>query len=250
MRSNVALRRSLFFFGKTYARSLSNVQKSKSLSHRDVFVEDSSFTDESWQRLSSNIKELKHPSSQHAIGDYAKFLHNSSTYHFNNLGEFSTNFTAIQDFNASTSTIVDEVNNLSKRTHKLIVWPDRFVLSGLMSADIPQIVPLLMRDEMIEFDKLKTLLPGLHISNIFPPIIVMCSVSKLMSYKMAHACLSEFEGELMNSKLNRNFKLFFAGDMGGHRNDTNVLILPSEDSFEYVGNRARIASIIAKQLGT
>eukprot|EP00596_Hydrurales_sp_CCMP1899_P003051 CAMPEP_0119035682 /NCGR_PEP_ID=MMETSP1177-20130426/2867_1 /TAXON_ID=2985 /ORGANISM="Ochromonas sp, Strain CCMP1899" /LENGTH=81 /DNA_ID=CAMNT_0006994323 /DNA_START=587 /DNA_END=832 /DNA_ORIENTATION=- len=43
-----------------------------------------------------------------------------------------------------------------------------------------------------------------------------------------------------------NFILLLASEMGGHRNASSVLILPYEDSFEFVSSSEKAATIIAK----
>lgn len=231
------------------------------LQHRDVFVFDPSFSLKAWDVIHEKGLSTKHPSSGHVIAKYSSHMHNNSKYNFNNLGEFSMNITSAVQLTSkdlmihkgiSTDSIEVAEALKNNNAHKILIHPDGLSISGLSHLDIPTLMDLIMKEELIEVDFIRKLLPECIIENL--PMTIIVSSNASCSQKTAKEVLGWFNTALQASSTASvvlgpkvdNFMLLLASEMGGHRNASSVLILPYEDSFEFVSSCDRAATIIAK----
>ena len=245
---------------------------SSDILHRDVFICDSSFTMASWIEVHKKALSTKHPSSGHVVAEYSSYVHNHSTYNFNNLGEFSLIFTSaiplsIVDMVTSTtesaidsSSHIEISRNSTDKTHSVLIHPDGLSISGLRSTEIPTIVNLILKNEMISAASMRKMIPNCCTVEKLPALVVASS-SKKCSMERATQVLHWFRAEL---KINTAAitagpdsiralppLLLLASEMGGHRNSSTVLILPSEDSFEFVSSQESAKLILANcRIGT
>ena len=171
-------------------------------------------------------------------------------------------YTVFQEFSVSISPIhrlfgvrsqnsSSQVQYLAQATehHSILLWPEKIVLSGLRKEDAGTIVPFLLNEELIDCDSLRTQLskelPHCHVSDeSFPAFMVICSVSKYMSYTMASQLLGWFHSCLLEENVTPN-GLYMSTELGEHRNSTNILVLPYEDCFEYLGQE-KVANLTKK----
>ena len=222
--------------------------------NRDVFVYDPSFSMESWVASHSKGLSAKHPSSGHVIATYSSYLHNNSKYHFNSLGEFSLIFTSVIPL--PCTLLVNSAALIDKR-HTILIHPDKLCISGLSCNEVPAIVDLILQDKMISIDVLRTKLPVDCVITQAPKLIIIASASKNRSVDSVFQLLNWFRSAIEEnddkkksvSKASDEFawsfpSLLLASELGGHRNSSSVLILPSEDSFEFVSNEKAARSII------
>jgi hypothetical protein len=236
-----------------------STNKSLDLQHRDVFVSDPSFSLKAWDILHEKGLSTKHPSSGHILAKYLSHMFNHSKYHFNNLGEFSMNITSAIPVTSKDIFIEKETSTNDKievaevlqneNAHRVLIHPDGLSISGLTILEVPTLMDLLMKEELITAAFIAEILPTCTIE-VLPMTIV---VSSNTSSTAAKEVLGWFDKALKASAVNMtlapkmdNFILLLASEMGGHRNASSVLILPYEDSFELVSSSERAATIIAK----
>ena len=248
--------------------------------HRDVFIYDHSFPLKSWITAHQKGSSTKHPSSGHVIAAYSSYIHNNSKYHFNSLGEFSLIFSSVLPLphdNILTADIevkVDclppknEKNSIAKiNSHSIFIYPDGLHISGLSVNEIPTIVDLILKDKNIEKDHLNKILPDYCTLSEFPKLMVIASSSKHQSMEKAAQILNWFRSaiiektevtEVNKSDLGSSIPdlgseipdrksstvFFLASELGGHRNSSSVILLPSEDSFEFVSTEESVLKII------
>ena len=231
--------------------------------NRDVFVYDPSFSMESWVTSHSKGLSAKHPSSGHVIATYSSYLHNNSKYHFNSLGEFSLILTSViplpctllvnEHFNRDSAALID-------KRHTILIHPDKLCISGLSSNEVPTIVDLILQDKIISVDVLRKKLPEDCVITQAPELIIIASASKNRSVDSVFQLLNWFRSAIEENDDKKNYhhvvskvsdefawsspSLLLASELGGHRNSSSVLILPSEDSFEFVSNEKAARSII------
>lgn len=219
--------------------------------HRDVFICDSSFSMASWKEVHQKGLSTKHPSSGHVVAEYSSYVHNHSTYNFNNLGEYSLIFTSAIPLSPVDSILPDNESTISQnsidKTHSVLIHPDGLSISGLKTTQIPTIVNLILKNEMIDASKLRKLIPDCcKVEKL--PALVISSTNKKCSLETATQVLRWFRAEI-NTNATQSAEcpplLLLAAEMGGHRNSSTVLILPSEDSFEFVSSQESAKLILA-----
>ena len=228
----------------------------------------------SWERIHATKSSTKHPNSGHIIAEYSTYVHNSSKYNFNNLGEYSVIISSaiplpVSDQSTSGNgsapelvTVSETPKRPSEKTHSVLIHPDGLTISGLGSAEIPLIVDLVLKDQIIDAAELRKVLPDSCTVEKLPALIIVASASKLSSMKTANqvllwfrralATIAEKENPWENAnsskdRIKSEFSsplLLLASELGGHRNSSTVLILPSEDSFEFVSNEEAAKSIL------
>jgi hypothetical protein len=224
---------------------------SSDILHRDVFVCDSSFSMAMWNEVHRKSLSTKHPSSGHVVAEYSTYVHNHSTYNFNNLGEYSLIFTSAIPLSPVNSVLSKSESAISQKkidkTHSVFIHPDGLSISGLKTTEIPTIVNLILRNEIIDAAKMRKLIPDCCKVEKLPALIIS-STNKKCSLETSTQVLQWFRAEL-NMKTTKSAEcpplLLLASEMGGHRNSSTVLILPSEDSFEFVSNQESAKSILA-----
>jgi hypothetical protein len=212
-------------------------------------------------------------------------MFNHSKYHFNNLGEFSMNITSAVPVTSKDLFMKNKLTNdievvevlQSGNAHRVLIHPDGLSISGLTIREVPTLMDLMMKEELITADLIRELLPGCMIE-VLPMTII---VSSNTNSTAAKEVLGWFDSALKASSAQAlidmgvsgsfipripikrvigegghgmsiplhpkidNFILLLASEMGGHRNASSVLILPYEDSFEFVSSSERAATIIA-----
>lgn len=257
------------------SRNLSNnsiLSSCSNILHRDVFIYDHSYSMKSWESIHTTKSSTKHPNSGHIVAEYSTYLHNSSKYNFNNLGEYSLIITSAiplpaSDNPASGHELVPDLSissavlrGPSEKTHSVLIHPDGLAISGLGSAEIPLIVDLVLKDQIINAAHLKSVLPGSCSVDKLPALVIIASSSKLSSMRTANQVLLWFRKALdtlsalqpnNNGVKNGTNKsefpsplLLLVSELGGHRNSSTVLLLPSEDSFEFVSTEEAAKSIL------
>lgn len=223
---------------------------SSDILHRDVFICDSSFSLASWNAVHQRGLSTKHPSSGHVVAEYSSYVHNHSTYNFNNLGEYSLIFTSAIPLPPVDSGLPkSEASSMQKsidKTHSVLIHPDGLSISGLKTTEIPTIVNLILKNEMIDATRMRKLLPDCCQVEKLPSLVISSSNRKC-SLETATQVLHWFRAEI-NMKTTQLAEgpplLLLASEMGGHRNSSTVLILPSEDSFEFVSSQESAKSIL------
>lgn len=227
----------------------------------------------SWESIHVTKSSTKHPNSGHIVAEYSTYVHNSSKYNFNNLGEFSIIISSaiplpasgqLKTGNGSATedvTLRGTPGQPSGKTHSVLIHPDGLTISGLVSADIPLIVDLILKDRKIDSAKLRNVLPDSCTVETLPALVIIASASKLSSMKTANQVLLWFRRALdavavKEDEINRTNKsespelsfssplLLLASELGGHRNSSTVLLLPSEDSFEFVSSEEAAKSVL------
>ena len=233
--------------------------------NRDVFIYDPLFSMESWVTSHRIGLSAKHPSSGHVIATYSSYLHNNSKYHFNSLGEFSLIFTSViplpctSALDASKNSNSDDLALTDKR-HTILIHPDKLCISGLSVNEVPTVVDLILQDKVISVDALRGKLPHGCVITEAPKLIIIASASKNRSVDSVIQVLNWFRSAIEENDDKKKYdyavskagdkiawpspSLLLASDLGGHRNSSSVLILPSEDSFEFVSNEKTARSII------
>jgi hypothetical protein len=230
---------------------------SSDILHRDVFICDSSFSMARWNEVHRKSLSTKHPSSGHVVAEYSLYVHNHSTYNFNNLGEFSLIFTSAIPLSHEDSVLSQSGSTILPKTidktHSVLIHPDGLFISGLKTAEIPTIVNLILKNEIIDAAKIRKLVPDCCKVEKLPTLVISSS-NKKCSLETATQVLNWFRAEI-NMKTTQSAEcpplLLLASEMGGHRNSSTVLILPSEDSFEFVSSQESAKSILANcRIGT
>jgi hypothetical protein len=177
------------------------------------------------------MNDLKHPSSSHAIASYSNFIHHNSTYHFNSLGEYSLNVNP-------GHIIINNINNINNsnvnnNTHEMIVWPDRLHIKGLTKNEIPNIMKLIFKDNIISTSSLSSLLPSTCNILTIPDTVIVSSTSSIVNSDNANLILKYFKNIISEEKGNDNdFMFLLVPEMRGHRLGANVLILNINNKIE------------------
>lgn len=231
--------------------------------NRDVFIYDHSFTIKSWDESHRKCLSTKHPSSGHVIANYSSYIHNNSKYHFNSLGEFSLIFTSViplpSKLNVNENTDVIDIAALDKK-HSILLHPDQLFISGLSINEVPTVVNLILQDNVIDAVNLKKKLPNNCVISKSPKLVIIASSNKTRSVESVTQVVNWFRSAIedsdnekkSNQVLNKDGGenswpsplLLLASELGGHRNSSSVLILPNEDSFEFVPNEETARTII------
>jgi hypothetical protein len=146
---------------------------SSRLLHRDVLIYDPAFTMAQWNETHENGKSTKHPHSGHVIAQYSSYLHDHSKYHFNNLGEYSMIFTSVIPFLYSPLPPVKAVP-----THNILIHPDNLSISNITLEEIPLIMDLIMKEDLITITNLKELLSGECQIETLPELIIIAASNK------------------------------------------------------------------------
>ena len=207
-----------------------------SLQYRDVFISDSSYK---YHDYVTNMNNLKHPSSSHAIASYSNFIHHHSTYHFNSLGEYSLNVNPghiISTNSRSTSSNSNSTSSSSSSssTHDMIVWPDRLYIKGLTNNEIPTIMKLIFKDNLISASSLSSILPSSCNIVSIPNTVIVSSTSSIVNSDNANLILKYFKNIIINEENGNDddFMFLLVPEMRGHRLGANVLILNINDKIE------------------
>lgn len=198
--------------------------------YRDIFVIDDNVSEKQWSDICSSPLGFKHPTSNHIISSYCSFIHKNSTYNFNNLGEFSINLTHAYNIGSNIHESAETGTSTTTDSHSIIVWPDKIYLKTLSIKDIPTITNLFIdNDNIVDEAKLKEHRLDKKTATL-PINIVISSVSKTTSNDTAKTILQWFQSAVKGNKED-DCTFLLSGELGGHRNSTSVMVLPSEDSF-------------------
>jgi len=171
-------------------------------------------------------------------------MFNNSSYHFNSVGEYSLNFSASHTFAGvgagvrSSSSSPDSKTQQS--THSVLLWPDRLLVQGLTNADVPTVMKLLLKpEELIKSDAFAS-----HVRVLTMPKLVVVVVNNSNSSTSLFQWL-----EKSLERKGEDFAFLVTAEMKGHRNGTNVMILPHEDCFEWIPqNQESAGKLMAKYL--
>lgn len=228
-------------------RHLSTIQ------FRDVLIYDHSFSSKSWDQIHEKGLSTKHPSSGHVVAQYSSYLHNHSKYNFNSLGEFSLIMTSAIPLSILDKGHTSVVNMLEEdKMHSVLIHPDGLLISGITTAEISIITNLILNEEMITAASAKKVLPDHCKLNELPPLVIIATTNKICSMKTATQVLRWFQAAVISTThdtlsftgIEDSPLLLLASELGGHRNSSTVLLLPSEDSFEFVSNEENAKAIL------
>eukprot|EP01038_Epipyxis_sp_PR26KG_P009081 gene9081-12247_t len=201
------------------------------VAHRDIFLFDKSLNFDAWKALAKDDQSIKHPSSNHILAAYAKYNFEHGIYNFNQLGEFSLNIAAAHNCTIDDSSV--ENNYLSSTYHDILLWPDGIIIHDLQKQHIPYIYNLITKPSFITDEKnIIENCPNCHISNIQQKTaIIVSSVSRTNSQENVISTLDLFRNKLSKEVIAHQIIYLFSSEMRGHRNGSNLMILPSEDCF-------------------
>lgn len=240
---------------------------STSLSYRDVFVIDQSFQLDIWVKtLSMKVKtsssptssfssQLKHPNtSNHILASYASFIHNNSDYNFNKLGEFTFNITASQIMNFDKNDNDNDSDSIKNNTlsigHSVYLWPDNIMINNLNAEDIPIIYKLIIYNSKLTKEYINTIATNNKYEIIEKPndnMLIISSLSKKFPINKSYEVLQWFYDSLQLDDKNKNKDITYllTSEMGGHRNATNIMMLPYEDCFQIISKK-QVQTIVDK----
>ena len=164
---------------------------------------------------------------------------------------------------------VEDILRNNQDTHSVLIHPDGLTISNLSMDEIPMIVDLIQNSKYVEADSLRKILPNHCTVSTVPGVVIVGSSGKHLSVESATQVLHWFKSALKekeicaegteiidvkkkgNGKENDNNNHFLssplfllASELGGHRNSTSFLFLPSEDSFEFVSSEENARNII------
>lgn len=236
---------------------------------RDVLLFDSSFPFLPWaeqfsqQRNSKSritaTASLMHPRANHIISLYASYIHNRSSYNFNSLGEFSLGLSAgtLLPKVSSNSCEPLEKNSIS---HSLLLWPDGLWLHGLKPENIPDICQLLTKRDSISVDMIQHTFKGnqndITIESLSKPTLIFAMNSKLTASKLLQFQQSideELSGTENHGKRDEKgadvVEYILSTELGGHRNATEVMLIPSGDYYEGVINPKVLVNAVKRIYG-
>ena len=230
-----------------FSRFLSTIQ------FRDVLIYDHSFSRKAWEQIHEKGQSTKHPSSGHVVAQYSSYLHNHSKYNFNSLGEFSLIMTSAIPLSIIENGHSNAVSmSVEDKMHTVIIHPDGLLISGITTAEISVITNLILNEEIIKAANVMKMLPDHCKVNKLPPLVIIATTNKTCSMKTATQVLRWFQAAIASTshgKLTFNDTkdsplLLLASELGGHRNSSTVLLLPSEDSFEFVSTEDNAKAIL------
>ena len=232
-----------------YSRHLSTIQ------FRDVLIYDHSYSSRSWDQIHEKGLSTKHPSSGHVVAQYSSYLHNHSKYNFNSLGEFSLIMTSAIPLSILENGRTSVANMLEEdKMHSVLIHPDGLLISGITTAEISIITNLILNEEAITAASAKKALPVNCEINELPPLVIIAATNKICSMKTATQVLRWFQAAVVSTStthekisftgIDESPLLILASELGGHRNSSTVLLLPSEDSFEFVSSEENAKAIL------
>lgn len=239
--------------GGKYSRTIS-LRFLTTIQFRDVLIYDNSFSSKSWEEIHEKGQSTKHPASGHVVAQYSSYLHNHSKYNFNSLGEFSLIMTSAIPLSVIEKGNTDSISlSEEDKTHSVMIHPDGLLISNITTAEISTITNLILNEEIIESAAVKKMLPEHCKVNVLPPLVIIATTNKQCSMKTATKVLSWFRTAVASSLHDKlpsphhtecSTLLLLASELGGHRNSSTVLLLPSEDSFEHVSTEENAKTIL------
>ena len=237
------------------------------LEYRDVFVHDPAFPADRWD---AQVASLKHPHSGHAVARYAAYIHRHAVYNFNQVGEYSLNVTPIRPWphhdgavrgttsgtSASATATTTSSTSTSNEEHTVIIHPDGLSLHHLRDDDdVAAVCGLILQDLPLSRERVVAALPSHVRVTPSPPLTVVAArpAAVAASTTVAKTVLQWFHDALLpatvsssSSSVVAGARLYLASDMKGHRNAASVLVLPHEDSFEFITSPAKVRTIVSK----
>lgn len=159
------------------------------------------------------------------ISRYSLYYHENSRYHFNDVGEQSLNFCAIES-----------TTNTQESGHEVYIWPDNIKISNLAPEDVSIISEL-----YLDYKKLMTTseLPQHWKCTTIPPTIVLPCTHNLASKDV----LEDWVRQDIK-KLNLDYDVVYSTPMIGHRNNCQLLLLPDGRAYGNVESRDKLAKIL------
>ena len=173
-------------------------------SHRSVLVLDRSFDYLSWVRTTNHFKygDIHHPSSRHVISSYSNYIYQHNSYHFNSMGEQSSFLNiapgqrlddddayAANTMVATTQIPIETV--VDPKSHSLLMWPDRLLISNIQQRDVPSMSTLLLKQATISAQTIESLAAAsqlsdsIRVESLAPShaeLIVIIHVSRTLSF--------------------------------------------------------------------
>ena len=229
-----------------------------------MFVHDPAFSPDRWD---AQVSSLKHPHSGHAVARYAAYIHRHAVYNFNQVGEYSLNVTPIRPWphddgavrgnvpSSSSTRIVGSSKSGDAEEHTVIIHPDGLSLHHLRGdEDVATVCNLILQDTPLSWECVVAALPGHVRVAPSPPLTVVaaCPAAINGSTAVAKTVLQWFHDSLLASSSSSSMvagaRLYLAADMKGHRNAASVLVLPHEDSFEFVMSPSKVETIVGKYM--
>ena len=192
-------------------------------------------------RPSGDASQIKHPSSQHMVYNYANYVHQHGTYSFSDLGEYTLDISACQ----SSGTELADSAAPAPQEHELFVWPDALRFKGLLATDVQILGKLFLKDSMIDKDKLITLLnPSAVIQTMTEPS-VMFGVCNQHALENAQRVQQWFEQAISAKYPGRKINYFIAS-VNKRRTEriAKVLAFPLNKQFEEVNSLRKVEQIV------
>jgi hypothetical protein len=240
--------------------------------YRDVFVTDSIFNDSEWLKSGPlESAQLLHPTSKHIVASYLGYVHSSSNYHFNNVGEYTVNITAAQyeqevegieteneqyglnpinGMASENAVTFDQRNKSKEKKHRMVVWPDGVVLENLTTENIPAITKLLLTDKIPDWKTVVAQeLKGVSMREKKKDgdITIVLSLSSTFRYAQATKIRTWFENSFkVYNNAKKKVHYYYSNELRSHRNGTRVMILPFEDCFEDVFSAKKVDAIVER----
>jgi hypothetical protein len=212
-------------------------------SHRDLFIEDHDCSKEKWDRIiAKSPNHFKHPTSSHIVSDYARLKYEKGNYNFNVIGEFSLGISAIFNYQKGASA---SQNTQPQQRHRAIVWPDGLIFENLEKEDVNKLMVLCMSEKRIQQEDLRTAALSTAVKVEFVNFHhIFSAYNQYTSASYAQKTLDWFV-DSCGGKMPSNYHMYLASTMEGHRTSTSLLVLPSNDSFSYVGSKSKVESIVS-----
>jgi len=138
----------------------------------------------------------------------------------------------------------------------VIIHPDGLSLHHLRGDDdVAAVCGLILQDLPLSRERVVAALPSHVRVTPSPPLTVVaaCPAAVAASTTVAKTVLQWFHDALLpatvsssSSSVVAGARLYLASDMKGHRNAASVLVLPHEDSFEFITSPAKVRTIVSK----
>ncbi|KAJ1410916.1 hypothetical protein B484DRAFT_402790 [Ochromonadaceae sp. CCMP2298] len=266
VRSSAVCSRVLRPLDRTLARGQSSFSGGQFLSYRDVFLLDhAGFDLVHWLEANAgNTALIKHPSCKHAVAIYAKYIHENSSYNFNDLGEYSLNISAAQLMTDEGSAGGFGAGSPSPEcpAPSMLVWPDAVALHNLTPTDMPALCKALLTDTAIDWPAIcRGLSSSVQLTDL-PNTTLVCSVSGRFPVARVRQAAGWFQQAVAERAGTPTSPLhcYIATEMGAHRNATHVMVLSrtgtcadgageaggEEECFEYLSGLEQVRSIVKK----
>jgi hypothetical protein len=140
----------------------------------------------------------------------------------------------------------------------VIIHPDGLSLHHLRGDDdVAAVCGLILQDLPLSRERVVAALPAHVCVTPSPPLTVVatCPAAVAASTAVAKTVLQWFHDALLpaavsssssSSSVVAGARLYLASDMKGHRNAASILVLPHEDSFEFITSTAKVRTIVSK----